>query len=34
MLEHAKDARHRDAIRAAHEARGEMVRSLLRALFR
>lgn len=34
MFEHAKDIRHRDAIRAAHQARGEMMRSLVRALFR
>jgi hypothetical protein len=34
MFEYAKDARHRDAIRAAHEARSDMMRSFLRALFR
>ncbi len=34
MYEHPKDTRHRDAIRAAHEARGAMMRSLFRAFFR
>lgn len=33
MFESATDSRHRDAIRAAHDARGAMVAGLWSALF-